>query len=42
MKEIDGRPEQVRKIGFEAGFAQGGDKGVEDVGDGGRDDAAFG
>ena len=42
VEEIDGRPEQVLEVGFEAGVAQGGDKGVEDVGDGARDGAGFG
>src|ERR1700678_1876836 len=42
MEEIDGRPQQVVEVGFEAGFAQARDEGVEDVGDGGCDDTGFG
>ena len=42
VEEIDGRPQQVLEVGFEAGFAQGRDEGVEDVGDGGSDDTGFG
>ena len=37
VEEIDGRPQQVLKVGFEAGFAQARDECVEDVGDGGGD-----
>ena len=42
VEEIDGRPQQVLEVGFEAGFAQARDEGVEDVGDGGSDDTGFG
>ena len=42
VEEIDGRPEQVFEVGFEAGVAQGDDEGVEDVGDGAGDDLRFG
>jgi hypothetical protein len=42
MKEIDGRPEQVFEVGFEAGVAQRDDEGVEDVDDGAGDDMALG
>ena len=42
VEEVDGRPEQIVEIGFEAGVAQGGDQGVEDVGDGAGDGVAFG
>ena len=42
VEEIDGRPQEVLEVGFEAGFAQGGDKGVEDVGDGAGDVRASG
>jgi hypothetical protein len=42
MEEIDCRPQQVLEVGFEASFAQGGDKGIEDVGDGASYDARFG
>jgi hypothetical protein len=41
-KEIDGRPEQILEVGFEAGFAQACDECVEDVGDGRGDDTGFG
>ena len=34
VEEIDGRPQQILEVGFEAGVAQGRDQGVEDVGDG--------
>ena len=34
MEEVDGRPEQVLKIGFEPGIAERRDEGVEDVGEG--------
>ena len=37
VEEIDGRPEQILEVGFEAGVAQARDEGVEDVGDGGGD-----
>ena len=42
VEEIDGRPEQVLEVGFEAGVGQGDDEGVEDVGDGAGDGVAFG
>ena len=42
MEEVDGRPEEVIKVGFEAGVLEGGDQGVEDVGDGPGDRIAFG
>ena len=42
VEEVDGRPEQVLEVGLEAGVAQRGDEGVEDVGDGAGDDLAFG
>ena len=42
VEEIDGRPEQVVEVGFEARVAQGRDQGVEDVGDGACDGVAFG
>src|SRR3546814_17139561 len=38
VEKIDGRPEQVVEVGFEAGVAEGDDQGVEDVGDGAGDD----
>src|SRR5258708_23745350 len=41
VEEIDGRPQEVLEVGFEAGFAQARDKGIEDVSDGGRDDKGF-
>ena len=42
VEEIDGRPEQIFEVGFEAGVAKGGDEGVEDVGDGAGDGLGFG
>ena len=42
VEEIDGRPEQVFEVGFEAGVRQGDDEGVEDVGDGAGDALGFG
>ena len=42
VEEIDGRPEQVFEVGFEARVAQRRDEGVEDVGDGAGDGVGFG
>ena len=42
VEEIDGRPEEIVEVGFKARVCQGGDQGVEDVGDGAGDAAAFG
>jgi hypothetical protein len=42
MEEIDGRPQEILEVGFEVGFAQARDERVEDVGDGGSDDAGLG
>ena len=42
VEEIDGRPEQVLEVGFEARVAQSRDQGVEDVGDSAGDGVAFG
>ena len=42
VEEIDGRPQEILEVGFEAGFAQARDEGVEDIGDGGSDDTGFG
>ena len=42
VKEIDGRPEEIGEVRFEAGVVQGSDQGVEDVGDGASDTVAFG
>ena len=42
VEEVDGRPEQILEVGFEARVAQGRDQGVEDVGDGAGDGIAFG
>ena len=42
MEQVDGRPEQILEVRFEPGVAQGGDQGVEDVGDGAGDHLAFG
>jgi hypothetical protein len=41
VEEIDGRPQEILEVRFEAGFAQARDESVEDVGDGGRDDAGL-
>ena len=41
VEEIDGRPEQVVEVGFEAGVGQRRDEGVEDVGDGAGDGVAL-
>ena len=41
VEEIDGRPEQIFEVRFEAGVSEGGDKGVEDVGDGAGDSPSF-
>jgi len=42
VEEIDGRPQQVLEVWFEACFAQAHDECVEDVGHGGSDDTGFG
>ena len=42
MEQVDGRPKQVVKVGFEARVAQGRDQGVEDVGNAARDGIALG
>ena len=42
VEEIDGRPEQVLEVGFEACVREGRDQGVEDVGDGAGDGLGFG
>ena len=42
VEEIDGRPQEVLEVGFEAGFAQGSDECIEDVGDGTGDGTGFG
>ena len=42
VEEVDGRPEQILEVRFEPGVAQGGDQGVEDVGDGAGDHLALG
>ena len=42
VEEIDGRPQEVVEVGFEAGVAQSCDQGVEDIGDGASDGAGFG
>ncbi len=41
VEEIDGRPQEILEVGFEAGFAQARDECVEDVGDGRGDDTGF-
>jgi len=42
VEQIDGRPEQVVKVGLEPRVAQGRDQGAEDIGDGACDGVAFG
>jgi hypothetical protein len=42
VEEIDGRPQEIIEVGFEAGLAQARDERVEDVGDGGSDDTGVG
>ena len=42
VKEVDGRPEEIVEVGFEARVLQRRDQGVEDVGDGAGDAVAFG
>ena len=42
MEEIDGRPQQVLKVGFEPCVVERRDQGVEDVGDGVGDGVGFG
>ena len=42
MEDVDGRPEQIFKVGFETGVDQRYDEGVEDVGDSAGDDFGFG
>ena len=42
MEEVDGRPEQILEVRLEPGVVQGGDQGVEDVGDRASDHLAFG
>ena len=42
VEEVDGRPEQIRKVRFEPGVVQRGDQGVEDVGDCASDHLTFG
>ena len=41
MEKIDSGPEQIFEVRFEAGVSEGGDKGVEDVGDGASDSPSF-
>jgi hypothetical protein len=41
VKKVDGRPEQVFEVGFEARVAEGGDQGVENIGDGAPDVFGF-
>jgi len=40
VEEVDRRPEEIVKVGFEARVLEGADQGVEDVGDGARDPVA--
>ena len=42
VKEIDRRPKQIRKVGFEPCVIQGGDQSVEDIRDGASDRLTFG
>jgi hypothetical protein len=42
MEEIDGRPQEIVEVGFEARVAETDDEGVEDVGDGTGGDAGSG
>ncbi len=42
VEQLDGGPEQVVEIGLQAGVAQGGDQGVEDVGQCALDPALLG
>jgi hypothetical protein len=42
VEEIDGRPEQILEVGFEASVAKRHDEGVEDVGDGASNSLGFG
>src|SRR5882672_8699668 len=42
MEQVDGRPQQVVQIWFEASITQGCDQGIEDVSDGATNDASFG
>jgi hypothetical protein len=42
VEDVDGRPEQIFEVGFEAGVRQRYDEGVEDVGDRASDDLGFG
>jgi hypothetical protein len=42
VEEIDSRPQEIPEVGFKAGIAQARDECVEDVGDGGSDNAGFG
>jgi hypothetical protein len=42
VEQVDGGPEQVVEIGFEAGVTQGRNQGIEDVGDGAANEMLFG
>ena len=42
VEEVDGGPQQVVEVGFEAGILQGRDQRVEDVGDGTADGGGLG
>src|ERR1700678_1162856 len=42
MEDVERRPEQIFKVGFETGVDQRYDEGVEDVGDSAGDDFGFG
>jgi hypothetical protein len=42
MEQVDGGPKQILQVRLEPGVVQGGDQGVEDVGDGACDGFAFG
>ncbi len=42
MEQVDGRPQQVVEVGFEASITQGCDQGIKHIGDGAADDACLG
>jgi hypothetical protein len=42
VEDVDGRPEEIVEVGFEAAVLQGEGQGVEDVRDRAGDDSAFG
>jgi hypothetical protein len=42
VEEVDGRPQEIVEVGFQAGVFEARNQGVEDVGDGASDAVAFG